>query len=135
MLFQNFLPKLKQHLLPRVLLLINQANGNIIHPDGCDPNMVLFQGDRIYSHRILRINYTTYDVRRCQDMVNPYTSHCNVMILDNTNASCSAPPHWFRYARVLGIYHANIVYAGHGRLDYQPHRVEFLWVRWYQMVA
>jgi hypothetical protein len=40
----------------------------------------------------------------------------------------------FRYARVLGVYYANIV-VGPGMLDYQPRRIEFLWVRWYENVG
>jgi len=137
-LLQNFLPKLKQHLLSRILSPINSKDqgspcpSDVAHPDDCDPNVVLFQGDRIYSHRVLRINYTTYDVRRSQDVVNPYTSHCNIMVLNHD--ADSALHHWFRYARVLGIYHANVVYMGHGVLNYQPRRMEFLWVRWYQIV-
>jgi hypothetical protein len=38
----------------------------------------------------------------------------------------------FMYARVLGIYHANIIYTGEGMVDYQARRVEFLWVRWFE---
>lgn len=41
--------------------------------------------------------------------------------------------HPFQYARVLGVYHANLVYVGPGMVDYQPVRVEFLWVRWYKL--
>jgi hypothetical protein len=40
----------------------------------------------------------------------------------------------FMYARVLGIYHANVIYIGAGFLDYQPRRMEFLWVRWYRKI-
>jgi len=40
--------------------------------------------------------------------------------------------HPFKYARVLGVYHVNVVYVGPGMRDYQPIRMEFLWVRWYQ---
>ena len=42
--------------------------------------------------------------------------------------------HKFWYARVLGIYHANVVYVGPGMVDYTPKRIDFLWVRWYQHV-
>lgn len=36
----------------------------------------------------------------------------------------------FIFARVLGIFHANIV---HGEsMHYRPRRIEFLWVRWFQ---
>jgi hypothetical protein len=45
------------------------------------------------------------------------------------------PEDWFRYAQVLGIYHANIIYVGPGMLDYEPRRMEFLWVRWYERDA
>ena len=40
--------------------------------------------------------------------------------------------HPFWYARVLGIYHVNVVYTGAGAIDYYPRRMDFLWVRWYQ---
>lgn len=37
------------------------------------------------------------------------------------------------YARVLGAYHANVRYTGLGMLDYKPRRIDFLWVRWYEI--
>jgi hypothetical protein len=46
--------------------------------------------------------------------------------------------HPFRYAKVLGLYHADVSYVGHlpgGGRDMVPHRVEFLWVRWYQYLG
>jgi len=65
--------------------------------------------------------------------VNPSTSHCNIMVVaepgDNDEPLTSGHP--FRYGRVLGVYHVNVVYVGPGMVDYQPHRMEFLWVRWY----
>jgi hypothetical protein len=108
----------------------------VIHPEDCDPNAVLFPNDRLYSHRVLHINYTTYDIRRSQDVVNPYTSHCNIMVLDRADPKdgSASPCHWFAYAQVLGIYHANVIYMGHRMLNYQPHCMEFLWVHWYQVI-
>ena len=98
-----------------------------------DMNWVLFQHDRIYPHSIFHVNYTTYDVRRSQDVVNSGSSHHNIMVLASASGENDAnPTNEFRYARVLGIYHANVVYIGPGKLDYQPRRVEFLWVRWYE---
>ena len=35
------------------------------------------------------------------------------------------------YGRVLGIFHANVVYGGSGSLDYRRRQFDFLWVRWY----
>jgi hypothetical protein len=101
--------------------------------DKCDPSRVLFKHDRLYQHNLLRTNYTSYDVRRGQDVMNPLTSHHNIMVLaDPEDNNESTSDHPFRYARILGVYHANVVYVGHGMIDYQPHRFEFLWVRWYK---
>jgi hypothetical protein len=91
-----------------------------------------FKADRMYRHNVMRINYTTYDVRRAQDAINPNTNHCNVMLL-----SCQepgSPKHQYIYARVLGIFHVNVVYAGPGMLDYKARRIDFLWVRWFEGV-
>ena len=41
----------------------------------------------------------------------------------------------YRYARVLGVYHANVIFLGSGMVDYTPIRMEFLWVRWYELVS
>jgi hypothetical protein len=58
------------------------------------------------------------------------------MVLANPNnddlSTTRSRAHRFRYARVLGVYHANVVYVGLGMVDYQPRRMEFLWVRWYR---
>ena len=48
------------------------------------------------------------------------------------NPAESPSEHPFWYARVLGIFHANIIYTGTGMVDYLPRRLEFLWVRWYE---
>jgi hypothetical protein len=133
---QDFLPKLKQHILPRILSKLQleeqyntQAQGI---RDDVGPHSILFQKDRLYIHNIMRINYTGYDVRRYQDVINPSTSHCNIMVLAGLNDNGNlASYHPFRYARVISIYHVNVVYVGPGMVDYQPHRMEVLWVRWY----
>jgi hypothetical protein len=91
-------------------------------------NCMLIKHDRMYIHNIMRINFTTYDVRRSQESINPSTSHRNVMVL----AGDHNDSHPFAYARILGVYHVNIVYVGPGMKDYQPRRMEFLWVRWYR---
>ena len=99
---------------------------------------VLFKHDRIYQHKIFRINYTTYDVRRAQDVVNPDTSHCNVMVLNGTPKKDNGDDKQvgpFLYARVLGVCHANVIYIGPGAVDYRPRRMDFLWVRWYKQIG
>lgn len=100
-----------------------------------EPNIdhIFFKHDRIYCHNIMRINYTTYDVYRGQDTINPNTSHRDIMVLandrDDPTSTCR-----FLFARVVGIYHMNVIYTGPGMMDYHPRRMEVLWVWWYQQI-
>lgn len=94
-----------------------------------DIDHIFFKNDCIYHHRTLRINYTSYDVRRAQDVINPNTSHSDVMVLCN---SAEEELERWQYGRVIGIHHVNVVYTGTGMIDYQPQRLEFLQVRWFQ---
>lgn len=89
----------------------------------------------MYRHNIMRINYTTYDVRRAQDTINPRTDHRDIILLAPWNETIEGvSTHQYLYARVLGIYHVNVIYGGQpGRpASYRPRRMEFLWVRWFQ---
>jgi hypothetical protein len=67
-------------------------------------------------------------VRRGTDIINPGTSHCNIMLLaDNADAADgSSNLHHILYARVLGVYHANVIYTGSGMRDYEARRLNFL---------
>lgn len=80
----------------------------------------------------MRINYTTYDVRRSQDTINPNTDHRDILLLAKQYFEDDPSLyHQYRYARVLGIYHVNVVYGGNAQRSY---RMEFLWVRWFQVI-
>jgi len=77
------------------------------------------------------MNYTRYDVRRAEDTIHiGTTGHRNVMVLD---PSASGDNHQFWYAQVLAIYHANVIYIADGNTDFSPRRLDFLWVRWYDL--
>lgn len=71
----------------------------------------------------MRVNYTTYDIRRAQDSVNYKSTHCDVMVLSRE----SDPTTQFWYARVIGVFHVIVLSpeAPNGQ------RVEVLWVRWF----
>jgi hypothetical protein len=97
-----------------------------------DWQAVVFKHERMYQHKIMRVNYTTYDVRRGEDVIHTGTSHCDIMVL-NPLFSENPQEHPFWYARVLSIYHANVIYIGEGNTDYHPCRLEFLWVRWFEL--
>ncbi|TFK34101.1 hypothetical protein BDQ12DRAFT_700523 [Crucibulum laeve] len=127
---KDFLLRLKDHLLPRIkVALTKEAAAENDLEDHYLGN------DLLYKHKIMHINYTSYDVLREQDVIHPSTAHSNVMLLNTEDSKAdSVSPHYFRYAHVLGIYHANIIYTGHGMRGYHPRRLEFLWVQWYQHV-
>jgi hypothetical protein len=103
-------------------------------PNSSDVERVYIHADRIYGHNILHINYTSYDVRQETDIVNPNTSRKDVMCLRSISKKekKSVPPsklHRFMYARVLGVYHVNVIYCGRGAVDLRKCRFDVLWVR------
>lgn len=98
-----------------------------------NPGHVIFKNDRIYQHYVLRINYTTYDIRRAEDIFNPNTEHRDILMLHSQDSERDRDP--FCYARILGMYHANIQYIGPRMKDYLPRRMDFLHVRWFERVS
>ncbi|KAK1220919.1 hypothetical protein PQX77_016298 [Marasmius sp. AFHP31] len=97
------------------------------------PSSLIFDKSRIYIHRTYRLHYNTYDMRRKAQTTNPRT-HPDIMMLADT-VTTDEEKHPYRYARVLGIFHAN-VWLFNSRMRYEDMRVrkvEFLWVRWYEL--
>ncbi|KAJ3524296.1 hypothetical protein NMY22_g11058 [Coprinellus aureogranulatus] len=156
---KNFLPKLKHHLVPRVVerLLLEASKNpedypialpilNDLHTTGLfsasHVNGVYIHSDRLYRHSIFQVNFTTYECRRAQDTLNPSTSRRNIMCLRARNADASVDPSeerhtdntgsGFIYGQLLGIVHVNVIYGGPGMLDHRPRRYDVLWVRWYE---
>jgi hypothetical protein len=106
-----------------------------MHPHSSSNNAsrddVFLKNDRIYEHQVMTINYTTSDVRRQRDIIHPgsNSSHRDIMGLLSPDDQTETNRFWF--ARVLGIFHANVIYAGAGTSDYNPRRLDFLWIRYY----
>ncbi|KAF7795294.1 hypothetical protein EIP86_006448, partial [Pleurotus ostreatoroseus] len=126
---RDFVPELKNHLLAR--LRGHDFNGEEHEFTDKDRMQVIVVSNRIYRHKCVRINYTTYDMRRDQDTINPRT-RADVMVLnpgEHEKPKDEQHPYW--YARVCGVFHANVVYTGPGSTTRQPQRMEFLWVRWF----
>ncbi|KAH9854399.1 hypothetical protein C2E23DRAFT_726443 [Lenzites betulinus] len=126
---KDFIQRLKEHLVRRLicaatpdLLLANIAEDQL--------RFFHFEHDRIYRHQTMRINYTTYDVRRAQDIIHLGTDHCHVMVLSNEDQPEDSHATHFWYAKVIGIYHAN-VFDGRNGAMLPPKRMEFLHVRWF----
>ena len=87
---------------------------------------VRLENETIFRVCTVRVNYTTYDLRRAYDTINPRT-HPFVMV---ASPEVGPDPHPFWYASVIGIFHATVQHIGKNSKDYRPKRMEFLWVRW-----
>ncbi|KAI0737908.1 hypothetical protein C8Q80DRAFT_1263018 [Daedaleopsis nitida] len=97
-----------------------------------DRSRLVIHKGRMYSHQILRLNYTTYDLRRSQDIINPRT-HGDIMLLSgeepDPNGSSSA--HGYEYARVIKIFHVNVRLEDSSMAEFE--RMDVLFVRWFQV--
>jgi hypothetical protein len=125
--FQDFLPRLQDHILARLLDL--PYDGDDHNFSDADRRTITFVNNRIYKHKTIRINYTTYDVRRAQDSLNPRT-HADFMCLSHEDQDdASSHPYW--YGRIVGIFHALIRHVGPRSKSTEIQRVDFLWVRWF----
>ncbi|THV02869.1 hypothetical protein K435DRAFT_962835 [Dendrothele bispora CBS 962.96] len=93
-------------------------------------NALTFENNRIFKHKVVRINYTTYDLRRGQDSINPRT-HPDIMVLAPLGSG-----HPFSYGRVIGVFHANVRFTT-PRSSSLPSislkRVDILWIRWFEL--
>ena len=144
---QNFVTKLNLHLLPRIQERLQQLN---LHNNPTHPNSnlleshiqqkaldsILIKDNRLFLHKVVCFYYTTYDIRRSEDIVNPQTSHCDIILLaspENEGIGSLPLSHPFTYARVLGIYHVNVIYTGPGMVNYEAMCFDFLFLRWFEL--
>ena len=121
---QDFIPRLKDHLLVRHNNIPYDGDEHTLSDEERDT--ITFIGNCIYKHNILRINYTTYDLRRAQDSINVRT-HLYIMTLGHEDKEEEMKHHPYWYAKVLGIFHVNVRHLG--RIETK--RMEFLWVHWF----
>ncbi|EIW73876.1 hypothetical protein CONPUDRAFT_68213, partial [Coniophora puteana RWD-64-598 SS2] len=88
---------------------------------------VIIDDDRLYEHKTLRINYTTYDIRREQDSVNPRSSRADIMVLSqDTPGDTDSHPYW--YARIMYIFHVNVHFDREDRS--KRCQMDIVLVRW-----
>lgn len=77
-----------------------------------------------YWHQTMRINYTTYDIRREQCLLNP-KKQTDIMVYSSSPDS-KLP---YSFARVEGILRVKVIY--NGTSPPLEKEMTVLWVRWY----
>ncbi|EJF55297.1 hypothetical protein DICSQDRAFT_74723, partial [Dichomitus squalens LYAD-421 SS1] len=125
---ENFTWDLKAHLFR--CLSGSEALPPEYVPTDDDLFTVRIENNKLYRHKVLRVNYTTYNMRRDQDSINPRT-HPDIMMLAPEGAA-----HPYLYARVIGIFHVEAYLTGDspdGADDTDPEVVHVLWVRWFDL--
>lgn len=118
--------KLKDHILGR--LLKKEFDGDTYGElTDEDRNTVRISGERLYQCKTFRVNYTTYDIQRDGDTINPRT-RSDIMV-KSPETGPGAQPYW--YARVIGIFHAMVSSTHAGVEEKSFQNMDFLWVRWF----
>ncbi|KIJ58068.1 hypothetical protein HYDPIDRAFT_103322 [Hydnomerulius pinastri MD-312] len=124
--FEDFLPRLEDHLLARVRGLAYDGDEHSFSDE--DRDCINIRENKIYMHSMFRVNYTTYDLRREQDTVNPRT-RADIMVLSHEDEKTH--PYW--YARVIYVFH--VMVEGRENLYSRfstPVRKNVLFVRWFR---
>ena len=91
----------------------------------------------MYQHKLMHVNYTSYNIQHVQDAINFSNSHHNIILLagPDPNTRPMNEVEFFKYAWVLGTFHINVIYIGPGSMGHQSQRIEFLWVWWYKVIG
>lgn len=78
---------------------------------------------------MMRVNYTSYDVRQGQDSLNA-RNHADIMTLPRSDLEGADHP--FEYARIIGIFHVDVLLNIPGAST-APESYEVVWIRRYRI--
>lgn len=90
---------------------------------------IVIVNERLYCHKIIRVNYTSYDLRLGQDSLNA-RNHADIMVLSRND---DGDP--FEYGRIIAIFHVDVIYNKEGfgtEESHVPVSKEVLWIRWFR---
>ncbi|KIK14293.1 hypothetical protein PISMIDRAFT_17380 [Pisolithus microcarpus 441] len=123
---KNFVPKMKDHLLSRLYGYEYDGDEHFFTDDERNDLRIIGGMNQVIESTIVRVNYTTYDIRREQDVMRP-GSGCFIMTLSREDGP-NAHPFW--YAQVLRALHINVLHVGPNARCRSPQDMELLWVCW-----
>ncbi|KAI9060685.1 hypothetical protein FKP32DRAFT_1668146 [Trametes sanguinea] len=119
----DFIPKLHRHVHDRLVAGAGSAPDRNLEPSARELASLRIRHNRLYMHRRMLVNYTSYDMRREQDSIST-RCHPDIMLLAEPGSV-----HPYMYARVLGMFHVSAYIAG--RANDEPTLLQVLWIRWY----
>ena len=91
-------------------------------------DLTIDNNNRIYQHRTLRVNYTSYDLQRHSDLINIRTRP-DLMVLSEAGDHT----HPYQYGRLIDIFTVPLHYKGsRSILGQRRQKLCVLWVRWYE---
>lgn len=96
---------------------------------GSDLADVIIVSDAMYVHKTARIYYTTYDMRRMCDSLNP-RRQADFIVASKDPLHADHP---YQYGRVLGIFHVMVSHRGRNATTATPQLMHFLLVRWFTL--
>jgi hypothetical protein len=94
-----------------------------------DESHVVLQGQQVFRHKLIYLNYTSYDLHQGQDVMNPLTDCRDIMFIAPDTSKTGR--HRYLYAQVLGIFHANAMLSGLGSTSDCWECFDFLWICWF----
>lgn len=117
--------KLRRHALSRLLSRDGDDTFTSTELQG-----LRMKHDKVYWHKTLCVNYTTYDLRRMQDSLNT-GAHSDIILLAPDDDSNTGHP--YIYARIVGLFHVECSYSGSRDAVRTYTRLDIAWVRWFQL--
>jgi len=130
---QAFRQRLVDHLLVR---LDPDSTADIDEPEftAMDRHRVIIKKDQLNLHQFVRINYTTYDLRREQDTLKAGGTNCDIVMLanedDDTDGDNAHFPLWA--ARVIHVIHVDAcLKTSQNERWAKPKRIDILYVRYF----
>ena len=122
---ENFLPRLKDHLLAWLCGLTYNRDEYQFSDDDC--SCILIHGNRLFKHVYLCVNYTMYNLQREQDSISPHTRP-DIMLLCQEDER--GHPYW--YAWVCLIFHVLVEHQQDFASNFsRPQQMDVLLVHWF----
>ena len=119
--------RLKDHLLERIHSI--EFSGEVTSFTDAERESLVIVQNAMYEHKIVSVNYTTYDLRQEQDMINPRT-HADILLLSHeTDSELDRHPYW--YAWVVKIFHVYVRYYSRDSQSHDLKCIDILFVRWF----